>query len=91
MDPTLIAKLIANSPLIAMVIGLLLALKLTRSEWLEREKLWKDTNDKSRQENDALQKENLIALREQIKTNLEFAAEIKALREDLRALGKGGA
>lgn len=91
MDPAILSKLIANSPLIAMVIGLLAAIKYLRAEWLEREKLWRDILDKKSAENDALQKENLTALKEQIKTNLDFAAEIKALRDDLRGLTKGGA
>lgn len=90
MDPTLIANLIRQSPLIAMVVGLLFALKIVRAEWLEREKLWAARLDAAEKTNDDLQHENIVALKEQLKLNIELTAEIKALRDEVKALKGGG-
>lgn len=89
MDPALLAKIISNSPLIAMIIGLLAAIKILRAEWLDREKLWCSRLEASEKANDELQRENIIALKEQLKLNLDLMAEMKALREAVQA--KGGA
>lgn len=89
MDPELLAKLLAQSPLIAIVIGLLFAIKMLRGEHQEREKVWKQTLDLLIAKNDSLQDENLIVLKENIKIQTAVETRLSALERILTA-GKGG-
>lgn len=88
MDPELITKLLAQSPLIAVIIGLLTAIKLIRSEHAEREKISKQTIDLLISKNEALQDENMATLKETLKAQIAVDARLANIEGLLK--GKGG-
>ncbi len=90
MDPELLAKLFAQSPLIAVIFGLLAAIRLLRAEHFEREKINKQTLDELIKRNDALQDENVAVLKENLKVQAAVEGRLASIYDLLKAQKGGG-
>jgi hypothetical protein len=88
MDTELLSKLLSSSPLVAVILGLLAAIKMFRAEHAQREAIAKQTLDLLIAKNEALQAENILTLKDTLKAQTAVEARLANIEGLLK--GKGG-
>lgn len=83
MDPAILSEILKLGSSGIIIVGLIYALKAIRAEHAERERTWKALLDAKDNDREALQKENILALRDQIRVNLETGGVLRDIAGDV--------